>query len=111
MQYLTARWLTLKNLPSYKIKNLHRMERAVFDYALYCKKTFPKDKTTPPLWWQCTGSFLGGDIKAVFKQSFEALAKANEEVAVNAKKENIDLREVFSDINLMHRLDKLALRA
>lgn len=109
MQYLTARWLAVKTLPPQKIQNLHRLEKAVHNYAAYCKKNFPKDKTTPPLWWQCAGAFFGPDLRAVFNRSFEDVLLANAQLARTAEEAGIDLRSVFTDINLMHRLDSLAL--
>ncbi len=110
MQYLTARWLVVKTLPANKINNLHKLERAVFNYALACKAQFPKSKTTPPLWWQCTGSFLSPEIKKIWGRSYQEFLDADSELRSVCARENIDLINVFSDIRLMHRLDALAPR-
>lgn len=110
MQYLAARWLAVKAMPDYKIKTLHRHETAVYNYARFCRKNYPKDKTVPPLWWQCTFALMEGEFRKIFSgsQNLRRAARAGELLKKAAGEHNIDLRETFSDINLMHRLDMMA---
>ena len=113
MDYLTARWLAVKKLPPQKIKNLHKLERAVFDYGVCCRRAFPSDKTVPPLWWRCADSFLNKELKAVFA----ALPYEHKKFAADAgavlslcKNKKINPADAFNDIGLMHALDELAIR-
>lgn len=115
MDYFLARWYIVKDLPFERLKELHRFERAVYNYARSNRAMFGRSKIIPPLWWQEGALFLRGEFKNFWqtkKFGIAALAGFKEELAQLFAGTGLcpGGAGIFKDIDLAHKCD-LAINA
>ena len=114
MDYLLARWYTVRNLAPQRLKTLHNFEIAVQAYSRNMSAQL-KQKIFMPLWWQEGALFLNAEFKKFWlndakdSQKIQAFKLETEKIfKLNGIK--ITDGKIFNDIKFMHRCD-LALNA
>ncbi len=115
MDYLLARWYTVKSLTPQRLKTLHNFETAVMNYSRNMSAELKKQKIFLPLWWQEGALFLNAEFKKFWltdardPQKIQAFKLETEKIFKRAGL-NISGGKIFTDIKFMHRCD-LALNA
>lgn len=110
MDYLLARWYTVKNLSPQRLKTLHNFETAVLKYSRNKSAELKKQKIFLPLWWQEGAVFLNAEFKTFWlndakdPQKIKAFKLETEEI-FKRRRINISGGKVFNDIKFMHRCD------
>ncbi len=115
MDYLLARWYTVKNLTPQRLKTLHNFETAVIKYSRNKSAELKKQKIFLPLWWQEGALFLNAEFKKFWLKDAKdpkkiQAFKVETEKIFKLNGIQITGGEVFNDIKFMHRCD-LAINA
>lgn len=115
MDYLLARWYTVKSLTPQRLRALHNFETAVMLYSRNKAAQLKKQKIFLPLWWQEGALFLNQEFKTFWlndakdSQKIQAFKLQAQEIFKSNAIE-ISGGQVFNDIKFMHRCD-LAINA
>ncbi len=110
MDYLLARWYTVKQLTPQRLKALHNFEIAVQSYSRNKAAELKKQKIFLPLWWQEGALFLNAEFKHFWLNDAKDPQKMKDfkletEKIFKLRRINICGGKVFNDIKFMHRCD------
>ncbi|ACC98125.1 hypothetical protein Emin_0570 [Elusimicrobium minutum Pei191] len=112
MDYLTARWFLVKQMPKNKLNAFHLMEKSVYNYSFDSYKLFKESKVVAPLWWQSATAFLSKENEGFWRICSNREKRLEiEEFALTVRSilrnKKIDAAELFNNIKLMHECDLL----